>query len=621
MESGQNIALFAENEPFRATKMWNELVRNFKTGIRLKKKRWRMKYYEDCFSGSDALAWIHDFLKLNPNFNQNDVSRTQAKLLCQKLLQNNVFEDIVSQFKSIKPAFEENHLYTFENKASCDAKENPKYKVEIRSKKAASSLKRHSSFSDRFELTRKPLAERKALQNISKEENDKNNPKPTHLKPTGIRVKQSSRNETGGIILQDLGTDSANSKLSNKHSRKKHNGKSPSISGLTRKWRSEYDVTLMEIHEDCDEREGDTDGYDGKIANHNKSGAQQSMADKNEQTNVDSKNTMISSDNPPDKDEKSCNGEMHLPQADANEFWMTICLERLQQALNVKTLDGILDVSLLCWRNVMENITSDLRCVTDAVPKWLVSAMKCLIHWPQSVEARASDYLGFEKDVFKTVQEYFQLLPEPMIHPSFIEVFTKISGLITKCKLSGIRALQHALLLLKKEQRQQLQLLLRFMIKISNNHQLNLSSRLPTRELVIQSFVPIIFGGKESQNVHEILGIRITSFIMENYAEIFKVENQSTDVTFCFRVTKQDYDEQKQFGTQRFLEDLLENIVQNEEIGEKERKKKLKQFQKTYPEIYFSRYPADGLSLMSRQPIKLRRVIKPISRRHVKNFR
>ena len=39
----------------------------------------------------------------------------------------------------------------------------------------------------------------------------------------------------------------------------------------------------------------------------------------------------------------------------------------------------------------------------------------------------------------------------------------------------------------------------------------------------IQTFVPCIFDRKNSMN--EILGIRITSFLMENYAEIFKVCN------------------------------------------------------------------------------------------------
>lgn len=47
------------------------------------------------------------------------------------------------------------------------------------------------------------------------------------------------------------------------------------------------------------------------------------------------------------------------------------------------------------------------------------------------------------------------------------------------------------------------------------------------------------------------------------------------------------------------------------------------QFEKTYPEIYYSRYPEDRLSVMSQQsvPDKLRRAMKPLTRRHMKDFR
>ena len=63
-------------------------------------------------------------------------------------------------------------------------------------------------------------------------------------------------------------------------------------------------------------------------------------------------------------------------------------------------------------------------------------------------------------------------------------LYLPFPGLSTKCKLSAIRSLQHALLLLEKNKRQQLQLLLRFMMKIARNQVLNLSNDLPTRELV-----------------------------------------------------------------------------------------------------------------------------------------
>ena len=655
MESGQNIALFAENEPFRATKMWNELVRNFKTGVRLKKKRWRMKYYHDCFSGSDVLAWIHHFLKLNPNFNQN-VSRSQAKLLCQKLLQRNVFEDVVEQFKLTKPAFEEHHLYCFvgkkRGKEQAEAKENENSlppKSQMSSTKKQSTLKRRSSFSDRFQLTRKPLGDRKGLQNIS---NEMNNKLDDIDKPSQTSLRHDINNEKRGKTEKMHSKPrQSNARLKGKHSEK-------NISGLTRIWKSEFDISLLEkVEPRCDQDlkndSGGRTSTDQKgLSNDNTqttSGEQvvcHNIPDNIKQKTVgdgcQSRSQETSSGNQKrtaDNHKEEC----HL-QTDPNELWLTVCLERLQLLLNVNDLNDILDVELSSWKNIMENITCDLRSVTEAVPKWLVSAMKCLIHWPQSVEAHAAEYSGFETDVFKTIREHFELLSEPLVSTNFIKVFTKISGVITKCKLSGIRALQLILVILKKDKRQLLQLLLRFMIKISNNHQLHLSSHLPTRELVIQTFVPCIFG--EETSVHEILGIRITSFLMENYSEIFKVPDglnfeveqriafrngkrkklyqdgeQSNDIAFCLRVTKQEYEEQKQFGTQRFLEDLLESIVHDEKINEKERKKKLKLFQKTYPEIYFSRYPTDDLSMISQQPAKLRRVMKPLIRRNVKDFR
>lgn len=47
---------------------------------------------------------------------------------------------------------------------------------------------------------------------------------------------------------------------------------------------------------------------------------------------------------------------------------------------------------------------------------------------PQSIKYRSADCSGFQDDVFKTIQEHFQLLPEPLITRQLIQVFTKISG-------------------------------------------------------------------------------------------------------------------------------------------------------------------------------------------------
>ena len=49
------------------------------------------------------------------------------------------------------------------------------------------------------------------------------------------------------------------------------------------------------------------------------------------------------------------------------------------------------------------------------------------------------------------------------------------------------------------------------------------------------------------------------------------------DVAFCSRVTKQEYEEQKKFETQRSLEELLRCIVEQENVSKKDRRKMLKQ--------------------------------------------
>ena len=307
-----------------------------------------MKYYDDCFSGSDALAWVHDFLKLNPNFGQN-ISRTQAKLLCQKLLQRNVFENVVGQFKSTKPVFEESHLYSFtrgvlrEARAGgSDLKENvDSFKVE-KIKNKGSTLKRHSSFSDRLHLIRRPFGDRNGLQNIPKEFENENNPKQIRSKSSRCSLRQSVSNEKGGLVLQNIGTVKTNPEKSHVGLRGKHSRKG--VSGLTRKWKSEYGISLMELNEEtCDESATE-------VMNCDRQDQQEQSNDNTHQpttSNIHEDNQGISNASNTEVPENICVGERRgessenqverttdnhkdecCLQSDPNELWMIVCLER-----------------------------------------------------------------------------------------------------------------------------------------------------------------------------------------------------------------------------------------------------------------------------------------------------
>lgn len=91
---------------------WNEIVREMKANISVKRRRWRMKVYDGAFVASEALDWLHEYLKGNPKFGPN-VTRHQAVQLCQKFLRNGVIQD--ARGKNFNSAvFEDNnHLYRF----------------------------------------------------------------------------------------------------------------------------------------------------------------------------------------------------------------------------------------------------------------------------------------------------------------------------------------------------------------------------------------------------------------------------------------------------------------------------------------------------------------------------
>lgn len=58
------------------------------------------------------------------------------------------------------------------------------------------------------------------------------------------------------------------------------------------------------------------------------------------------------------------------------------------------------------------------------------------------------------------------------------------SGYLLKCKLTAVRSLQYCCLLIPVKNRELLQMLLKFMVKLMDNHVISLSDELPTKEMV-----------------------------------------------------------------------------------------------------------------------------------------
>ncbi|XP_059709531.1 DEP domain-containing protein 1A isoform X1 [Haemorhous mexicanus] len=183
----------------------------------------------------------------------------------------------------------------------------------------------------------------------------------------------------------------------------------------------------------------------------------------------------------------------------------------------------------------------------------------------------------------------------------------------------AVEALQICCLLLPPPRRRKLQLLLRMMARISGNVDMpRLHDAMGTRSLLIQTFSRCVLRCAEEEDLDELLSTRLLSFLMDHQQEIFQVpaylqvavqdhleymkkaqcKQEKEEIcailptySYCKQITPEEFEEQKVSTSQAAVAELLENIIKDKNLSVKEKKKKLKQFQKEYPQIYGSRFP------------------------------
>uniref|UniRef100_W5MTI9 DEP domain containing 1a n=1 Tax=Lepisosteus oculatus TaxID=7918 RepID=W5MTI9_LEPOC len=183
----------------------------------------------------------------------------------------------------------------------------------------------------------------------------------------------------------------------------------------------------------------------------------------------------------------------------------------------------------------------------------------------------------------------------------------------------AIEALQLCTLLLPPSNRRQLQLLMRMISRMSQNVDMpRLHDVIGTRTLMVHTFSRCVLCCQEEVDLDELLATRLVSFLMDHHQEILQVPGyllsavqdhidymrkvqitypgESVSATlptysFCRQITCQEFEEQKLSVSQAAIADLLESLIKDKNLCVKEKKKKLKQFQKEYPDIYSRRFP------------------------------
>ncbi|KAM8745292.1 DEP domain-containing protein 1A isoform 2-T2 [Acanthopagrus schlegelii] len=319
---------------------------------------------------------------------------------------------------------------------------------------------------------------------------------------------------------------------------------------------------------------------------------------------------------------------------DEQEIWKDITLTHLQRILGCASLDDVLDRRYVNPQNIIHNMTKvnkhgvvTLDDKTNDLPHWVLSAMKSLANWPKYDNAQPS-YPGFERDVFKTVSDYFYSLLQPLLTYELYELFINVLGLLQpQCERVAIEALQLCTLLLPPASRRKLQLLMRMMSRISQNVDMpRLHPAIGTRTLMVHTFSGCVLGSAVECDLDELLATRLVSFLMDHQQSILSVPEYLLNAindhiqylrrvqvpldsvsnvdgsdpvcvpmpiyAFCHQISGAEFEQQKLEASQKAMEELLEMLLTDQNISEKDRRKKVKQFQKQYPDIYSRRFPS-----------------------------
>lgn len=182
------------------------------------------------------------------------------------------------------------------------------------------------------------------------------------------------------------------------------------------------------------------------------------------------------------------------------------------------------------------------------------------------------------------------------------------------------QSLQLVFLLLPPPNRRKLHILLKLMHKIANNVDLQLDNDVNTRTVLLETFYRSIISCQDEADMEDLLAMRIVSFLIDHGIDIMMVPKDlksAVDEKLLHmsktQVTKEDYETQRLSASQKALEDLLEEIINDKTMSALKRKQRLKKFEKTYPDIYAKKFGSIEYEKKAEKPkIKQPLLMKPL---------
>ncbi|KAK7503281.1 hypothetical protein BaRGS_00005546 [Batillaria attramentaria] len=469
--------------PFRATEIWNELVAHLKSKVELKRRRHKMRHYDNCFTGTDAVDVILHYLLSDKETFSTDLSREKAVKVCQLLMSKKIFEPVNSRHN-------DSCKHTFED-----------------------------SGGNRCSLPLEAVSEEATM----------------------------------------YGRDDDRCSLLSHHS---HSSSSSSLPSL-----SEFDPT----HSDQ---------------------------------------------------------SVNLSKEVIEETWREVALAQLTTLIDLTFLDGVLAqdkpskrqqqhhnliISNIVAKNWHLPVTQSLFNLDtvglgeeeDSVIQKAIACMECL---PKGT-AMLADHAFHRNDsnskrqAFELLRKHYASQTDTVLPGRFFDLHMAILNLILqRHNRQALEALRLDMVLLPLPVKEELHRLLKFMTALSLDSSLVLDHSDSNEVVVLRAFSDVIFRHKL---LAPNLGSILVQFMMQNMRKMFTVPRiirekvsiklyhmktgqnlPDIDTTFCDRVSREEYQRQARDCTQDALISLMNNVLDDTKVPLKEKKHRLKQFQKCYPTLY-----------------------------------
>ncbi|XP_061195653.1 DEP domain-containing protein 7-like [Saccostrea echinata] len=510
--------------PFRATQIWNEIIDHLKIHVEVKRRRYKMKTYDNTFSGAHAVDVVMTYLLSEKNTFSTDLSRDKAVKLCQSLMDRQVFCSISNRTSEIKKTFDDSHnkLYRF---VGLDLPENHE--------NSNSTIIETSSSDEEHDYSIMEDCRGNQSIRLNPEVDQEGNLDDSVIcNPIAVNKK--------GQVLQEI----------------------------------------ISLHQSFTRR--------------------RSRSSLKSDTSIMSRN--------------SCRDSTLTPEV-MESLWREVALCQLLTTVEIPFLEGLLSDQKSSKKTVKQNMITNsvskhynsvgINNITDPFMRTALNCIECL---PKGLLVLEKDFVRGQNpaakiQAFHVLSGHYKSQANSLMPENFIEVHLAILNFIIQQKHEmAIEALQLDLIILPWHIREELRRLLKFMTACAEMTDFSVDSKVNNETLALDTFTDCIIQHKVL--AHKLARVLVL-FLMKNLKRIFTVPKEIKDrvVTrmndlktgevspvrdnaYCSQVTTDEYQKQATECTNTALVSMMNGILDNTNFTLKEKKQRLRQFQKCHPELY-----------------------------------